>query len=95
VLLSGESQVLLSGESQVPDMGESQMPHEGDVQMSDHDQLAPNSPQDMLSDDDQQPPLAEGVGEKHTGDPAHTDRLDSVDGLVHVYTSLKLILCYQ
>jgi hypothetical protein len=37
------------------------------------EQLAPDSPQDMLSDDDQQPPSAEGVGEEHAGDPAHTD----------------------
>jgi hypothetical protein len=28
------------------------------------DQLAPDSPQDMLSDDDQQPPPAGGVGEE-------------------------------
>jgi hypothetical protein len=68
--LSRESLVPLSGESHVPDMGESQMPHEGDVAMLGPDQLAPDSPQDMFSDDDQQPPLAEGVGEEHAGDPA-------------------------
>jgi hypothetical protein len=69
----GESQVPLSGESQVPSLGESQMPHEEDSTMFGSDQLAPDSPQDMLSDDDQQPPPTEGVGEEHTGDPAHTD----------------------
>lgn len=30
-------------------------------------QLAPDGPQDMVSDDDQHPPLAKGVGEEHTG----------------------------
>jgi hypothetical protein len=70
VPLSGESQVPLSEESQVPDLGESQMPREGDVAMLGSDQLAPSSPQDMLSDDDQQPPPAEGVAEEHVGDPA-------------------------
>jgi hypothetical protein len=39
------------------------------------DQLAPDSPQDMLSDDDQQPPPAGGVGEEVTGDPA-TQHID-------------------
>jgi hypothetical protein len=45
------------------------MPHEGDFAMLGPDQLAPDSPQDMLSDDDQQPPPGEGVGEEHAGDP--------------------------
>jgi hypothetical protein len=52
------------------------MPHEGDFAMSGPDQLAPDSPQDMLSDDDQQPPLGEGVAEEHASEPvtqAHTD----------------------
>jgi hypothetical protein len=57
----------------MPDMRESQMPHEGDVVMLSPDQLAPDSPQDMLSDNDQQPSPAEGVSEEHVGDPAHTD----------------------
>jgi len=35
------------------------------------DQLAPDSPQDMLSDDDQQPPPTGGVGEEVAGDLAH------------------------
>jgi hypothetical protein len=73
VPLSGESHVPLSDESQVPNLGGSQMPHEGDVEILGPDQLAPNSPQDMLSDDDQQPPPAKGVDEEHAGDPAHTD----------------------
>jgi hypothetical protein len=68
--ISVESQVSLSGESQMPDMGGSQILHEGDVAMLGTDQLAPNSPQDMLSDDDQQPPPAGGVGEEVVGDPA-------------------------
>jgi len=70
---SMESQMPLSGESQVPDLGESQMPPEGNVAMLGSDQLASDSPQDMLSDDDQHPPPAEWVGEEHVGDPAHTD----------------------
>jgi hypothetical protein len=58
--------VPLSGESQVPDTRESQMPHEGDGAMLDPEQLAPNqlatdSPQDMISDDDQQPPQRMGL----------------------------------
>jgi hypothetical protein len=57
-------------------VGGSQMPHEGDVAMLGPDQLAPDSPQDMLSDDDQQPPPAEGVGEEHAGDPA-TQRIQT------------------
>jgi len=73
VPLSGESQVPLYEESQVPDWGGLQMPHEGDIAMLGPDQLAPNSPQDMLSDDDQQPAPAEGVGEEHGSDLAHTD----------------------
>jgi hypothetical protein len=67
---SGESQVSLLGESQVPDTGESQMPHEGDDAMLDLEQLALDSPQDMILDDDQQPPPTDGVGEEHAGDPA-------------------------
>jgi len=63
-------QGLAPGESQVPLSGESQMPREGDVAMLGSDHLAPSSPQDMLSDDDQQPPPAEGVAEEHVGDPA-------------------------
>jgi hypothetical protein len=61
VPLSGESHVPLSGDSQVPDMGESLIPHEGNVAMLGPDQLAPDSPQDMLSDDDQQPPRRKGL----------------------------------
>jgi hypothetical protein len=71
--LSGESQVPLSGESQMPDLGGSHSTHEEDVAMLGTDQLAPDSPQDMLSDDDQQPPPAGGVGEEVAGDPAHRD----------------------
>jgi hypothetical protein len=63
----------LSGESQMPDVGGSQSTHEEDVAMLGTDQLAPGSPQDMDSDDDQQPPLAGGVGEEVAGDPAHRD----------------------
>jgi hypothetical protein len=73
VLISRESQVLLSNESQMPDLGGSQIIHEGDVAMLGTDQLARDSPQDMLSDDDQQSPPAGGVGEEVAGDPAHTD----------------------
>jgi hypothetical protein len=62
--------VPVSGESQMPNLGGSQIPYEGDVAMLGPDQLAPDSPQDMVSDDDQQPPPAEGVGEEHAGDPA-------------------------
>jgi hypothetical protein len=68
-----ESQVPLSGESQVSDFEESQMPPEGDVTVLSSDQLAPDSPQDMLSDDDQQPPPEDGVDEEHASDPAHTN----------------------
>jgi hypothetical protein len=68
--ISGESQVPLSGESQMPDLGGSQILHEGDVAILGTDQLALNSPQDILSDDDQQPPPTEGVGEEVAGDPA-------------------------
>jgi hypothetical protein len=43
------------------------------------DQLAPNSPQDMVSDDDQEPSLAEGVGEEDAGDPAtHRIQTDQI-----------------
>jgi hypothetical protein len=70
VPLSGESQVPLSGESQMPDLGGSQIPHKGDVAMLGPDHLAPDSPQDMLSDDDEQPPPAGGVGQEVLGDPA-------------------------
>jgi hypothetical protein len=73
VPISGESQLPLSGESQMPNLGGSQIPHEGDVAMLGPNQLAPDSPQDMLSNDDQQPPPAGKVGEEVTGDPAHTD----------------------
>jgi hypothetical protein len=65
--------VPLVGESEEPDLGESQMPHEGDFGMLGLNQLAPDSPQDMLSDDDQQPSPVKGVGEEHAGDPAQTD----------------------
>ncbi|XP_062171470.1 uncharacterized protein LOC133877245 isoform X2 [Alnus glutinosa] len=68
--LSGESQMPLSGESQMPDVGGSQSTHEEDVAMLGTDQLAPGSPQDMDSDDDQQNPQAGGVGEEVAGDPA-------------------------
>jgi len=50
--ISGETQLPPLKDSQVPDLGESQMPHERDSAMLSHNQLAPNSPQDMLSDDD-------------------------------------------
>jgi hypothetical protein len=46
------------------------MPPKGDVAMLGPDQLALDSPQDMLSDDDHQPLPAKGVGEEHAGDPA-------------------------
>jgi hypothetical protein len=65
--------VPISGESQMPDLGGGQIPHEGDVAMLGPDQLAPDSPQDMFSDDDQQRPPTEGVGEEVAGDPAHID----------------------
>jgi hypothetical protein len=74
VPLSEESQVPLSGESQMPDLGRSHISHEGDIVMLGPDQLAPDSQSDMPSDDDQQPPPVEGVGEEHTGDPA-TERI--------------------
>jgi hypothetical protein len=67
--LSGEGQVPLSGESHMPDLGGSQSTHEEDVAMLGTDQLAPDSPQDMDSDDDQQPPPAGEVGEEVAGDP--------------------------
>jgi len=73
VPISGESQVPLSCESQMPDLGGSQILHERDVAMLGPDQLAPDSPQDMLSNDDQQPPPVGGVGEEVVGDPAYTD----------------------
>jgi hypothetical protein len=66
----GETQVPHLDDNQRPNLGESQMPHDGDFVMFGPDQLAPDSPQDMLSDDDQQPPPGEGVGEEHAGDPA-------------------------
>jgi hypothetical protein len=69
VPISEESQVPLFGESQMPDLGGSQIPHEGDIAMLGPDQLAPDSPQDMLSNDDQQPPPAGGVSEEVAGDP--------------------------
>jgi hypothetical protein len=68
VPISGESQVPLFGENQMPDLG-GQIPYEGDVAMLDPDQLAPDSPQDILSDDDLQPPPAEGGGEEVVDDP--------------------------
>jgi hypothetical protein len=73
VPLSGESQVPLAGESQMLDLGGSQLPHEGDIVMLGADDLAPDSPQDMLSEDDEQPPLVGGVGEEVAGDPTHRD----------------------
>jgi hypothetical protein len=98
VPVHGESQVPLSSQSQVLDMGESQMPHEGDVAMLGLDQLAPDSPQDMLSDDDQQPPPAERVGVEHAGDPGtqriQTDQIWLMGKYIFIL-SLKLILCYQ
>jgi hypothetical protein len=54
----------------MPDLGGSQSTHEEDITMLGTDQLAPDSPQDMLSNDDQQPPPAGGVGEEVAGDPA-------------------------
>jgi hypothetical protein len=47
-----------------------QIPHEGDVAMLGPDHLAFDSPQDMLSEDDEQLPPAGGVGEEGAGDPA-------------------------
>jgi hypothetical protein len=79
VPISRKSQVPLSGESQMPDLGGSQILHEWDVAMLGTDQLALDSPQDMLSDDDQQPPPAGGVGKEVAGDPAtqhiHIDQI--------------------
>jgi len=72
--------VLLSGDNQGPNLGESQMPYDGDFTMLGPDQLPPNSPQDMPSNNNQQPPQWEGVGEEHADDPAHTDWPDLVDG---------------
>jgi hypothetical protein len=47
------------------------MPHEGGFATLGPDQSPPDSPHDMLlSDDDQQPPSGEGVGEEHVDDPA-------------------------
>jgi hypothetical protein len=54
----------------MPDLGGSQSTHEEDVAMLGTDQLAPGRPQDMDSDDNQQPPPAGGVGEEVAGDPA-------------------------
>lgn len=68
--LSGGSQVPLAGESQVPDLGGSQLPHEGDVAVLGTDDVVPNSPQDMGSEDDEQPPPAGGISEEVVGDPA-------------------------
>jgi hypothetical protein len=68
--------VPLSGESHGPDLEESQMPHKGDFSMLGLDQLAPDSPQNMLLDDDQQPPPGEGVGEEHADDPT-TQRIQT------------------
>jgi hypothetical protein len=75
----GESQLPLSGESQDPNMGESQMPYEGDDVMLGPDQLAPDVPQDMPSDDDHddEPHPADEVGEEHAGDP--TTELIGID----------------
>jgi hypothetical protein len=85
----GESQVPISGENQVPDTGESQMPHEGDGAMLDPEQLAPDSPQDMILDDDQQPPSADGVGEEHAGDPAthhiQTDQIQLMGKYIFIH----------
>jgi hypothetical protein len=66
----GETLVLLSGKSQGSDLGESQMHHEGDFTTLGPDQLPLDSPHDMLSDDDQQPPPGEGIDEEHADDPA-------------------------
>jgi hypothetical protein len=68
--LSGESQMPLPGESQMPDVGGSQSTHDEDVAMLGTDQLAPDSPQGMDSDDDEQPPPDGEVGEEVAGDPA-------------------------
>jgi hypothetical protein len=46
------------------------MPQEGDFAMLGPNHLPHDSPHDMLSDDDQQPPSGEGVGEEHADDPA-------------------------
>jgi hypothetical protein len=73
VPILAENQVPLFGESQGPDLRESQMPHEWDFMTLGLDQSSPDSPHDMLSDDDQQPPPKEGVDEEHADDPAHTD----------------------
>jgi hypothetical protein len=67
--------VPLADESQMPDLGGSQLPHEGDVAMLGPDDLVPNSPQDMGSEDDEQPPLAGGVAEEVAGNPA-TQRIE-------------------
>jgi hypothetical protein len=54
----------------MPDLGGSQLPHEGDVPMLGPEYLVPDSPQDMGSEDDEQPPPVGGVAEKVAGDPA-------------------------
>jgi hypothetical protein len=72
----GESQEAISRESQVLLSGESQTPHVGDFAMLGPNQSPLDSPHDMLSDDDQQPPSGEGVGEEHADDPA-TQRIQT------------------
>lgn len=62
----------LAGESQMPNLGGSQLPHEGDVTMLGPDDLVPDSPQDMGSEDDEQPPPAGRVAEEVTGDTGDT-----------------------
>jgi hypothetical protein len=49
----GESQGPATVESQALISGESQMPHDGDFMTLGPDQSPPDSPHDMLSDDDQ------------------------------------------
>jgi hypothetical protein len=52
------------------------MPNEGNFVMLGPDQSPSDSPYDMPSnDDDQRPPLREGVGEERTDDPA-TQRIE-------------------
>jgi hypothetical protein len=52
------------------------MPHKGDFTMLGLDQSPPDSPHDILSNDDQQPPPGEGVGEEHADDLA-TQRIQT------------------
>jgi hypothetical protein len=73
---TGVRQMPALGESQGPVPGESQMPHEGDLPILGPNQSPFDSPHDMHSNNDQQSPPGEGVGEEHADDPA-TQRIQT------------------